>query len=1736
MADDSRKVLLQFGARVDKSVKEALNAVVAPINELTRAMNDQMTTLNKNMKALSNMVTGMESLNKATKKTAAASDMAVTSLKKQKKATEDLAKAQDSYKASVVAGEGPVQKALAMMNAEASRLAKKESKIFAERAANYQKMVAGTKKAEAAKKAQYEKDFAALVKQEEKENREYEKAFAELVKADKKDKAARERAYEKAFNALVKEEAAAEKRDDTLFRNRYKALLQEQQKHENERNRKIKAEEARQARFRKEEGELSSSLTAAAGDISLYNKIAEAQNKLFNKGITVATLDQRAAAYSRITSEIKQLTAATRLYNQVEAVAARYGIDVNTLGDERARATAAYRAAKQGKASEIAYLRDAKAQMGLPINGITTFGDRIVKTMTSLASYTVAGGVLYTLINGFQSAVSSVAEFDQALKNLQAITQASQTDIKLLGDEIVRVSTRTKYNLAEVAEGATIIGQAGYSASETMSILGATMELAQGTMSSTATSADLLTTTLQAFRMEAKDAGLAADVMAVAVNKSKLDIDKLRTVFNYIGPVAQQANLSIREAAAATMVLANNGMKASTIGTALRNIFAQLSSPTAKLRTAFRESGTELGMTTEEINASLQIVSGQVEGRVVPLAERLAELNKMLGANADFLKLFGLRAGGAASILVEFPETIKQMEEDLYNVGLAHQMAEKQMEGLANTARNTIAALSGLVVVLGETWGSTLQAILKGFNDFIIGVTHFLQTDAGAFVSTFLSIATAVGGATVAVMGLTRALRSLAATSTVAGLLSALTGRGAKTASVVAGAASGAGATGLLGRIAGIGGAAVTAMGGWTGVALAGVVALLSTIIAYVKTYESASVRAYKNASIAAQEHASALGTLNVAIEAIEKRKLSDGSSASISNVLEIARQNPDYADRLLRTESNAEVLPLLREIRASRESALRASNISALQALIGAQRRASEEASAERSGRYLERITETFGEDSEEYALATRDTVSNLRKYNDALSEATGNLTSFTTSLADQWVKSDAFRSVIEKGVADSYASGKAVDPSVIMENLQGPIVDMWNSSFGSELGNITKFSDLKNIEGGKFFIEPLLSAIFAAVQGTGRKIDEGKISDFVVNRRIAQDTLNRMAAEGQYRTAVLDAAYNQGALTTIDYERKKSAEAILTATQQLEYAQKYLAEAKKLPDTDTNKSTEVARASLSVSTAETALQQAKENARLAERNALYDAQSRKIQKLTADLGGEYAVLQNRGTDYLSLLNAQYAVETRTRSASIALLDQKLAGMGTEIEMEQWRIERQNLINEGLQKEFEHRKALESFRDRDIEADVRSGRRSPADYQNYLDRQLRDNQISPSDYRYAWATRGAGADSWVNGLSAGFTRVIEQSKTFNEYMADLAVTIHDDIMQSIDDMVDSWVDGTLSMKDAFKNLSNAIAKDILKSTIKGWFNDLWTGGGGFGAEKGGVVGNNISALGFFKNLFSSNGTAASETASVEQALTDPVAESAAETVKIAQQEQVTLSSIWESIQNTASSAYNGMVQGIREFGGVATSILGSVMSVFSVFSGNSGGGFMDKLFSGVTALFGIGSLGKMALPSGGLSVPDFEATEMGTAIMTDFSKMPGLFSAKGNVFRGLQSFSNSVVDVPTVFSHAGRLPAYAKGGAFGIGVMGEAGAEAIMPLRRNSSGELVGDGSGLGGTVVNNINITPPNGYKAEESRERNENGGEDINIVFSRIVAREVSSPGSPVYRAMQNTFNTQQSLVSR
>lgn len=65
-------------------------------------------------------------------------------------------------------------------------------------------------------------------------------------------------------------------------------------------------------------------------------------------------------------------------------------------------------------------------------------------------------------------------------------------------------------------------------------------------------------------------------------------------------------------------------------------------------------------------------------------------------------------------------------------------------------------------------------------------------------------------------------------------------------------------------------------------------------------------------------------------------------------------------------------------------------------------------------------------------------------------------------------------------------------------------------------------------------------------------------------------------------------------------------------------------------------------------------------------------------------------------------------------------------------------------------------------------------------------------------------------------------------------------------------------------------------------------------------------------------------------------------------------------------------------------------------------------------------------------------------------------SWLGGLLNAHGNAFAsaGLSAYANSIVASPTVFP-------FAKGGPFRIGLMGEAGPEAIMPLTRTRTGDL---------------------------------------------------------------------------
>lgn len=123
-----------------------------------------------------------------------------------------------------------------------------------------------------------------------------------------------------------------------------------------------------------------------------------------------------------------------------------------------------------------------------------------------------------------------------------------------------------------------------------------------------------------------------------------------------------------------------------------------------------------------------------------------------------------------------------------------------------------------------------------------------------------------------------------------------------------------------------------------------------------------------------------------------------------------------------------------------------------------------------------------------------------------------------------------------------------------------------------------------------------------------------------------------------------------------------------------------------------------------------------------------------------------------------------------------------------------------------------------------------------------------------------------------------------------------------------------------------------------------------------------------------------------------------------------------------------------------------------------------------------------------------------------------------GLAFANGGTFMdspSLSAYSGSVVSKPTLFAFAS-----------GSGLMGEAGPEAIMPLKRGKDGKL-GVSTDGGGVVVNVINNA---GAETSTKKRSDGQGGSIIDVVIEQArnaIAGDIASGNGAVPTAMSGAY---------
>jgi len=349
--------------------------------------------------------------------------------------------------------------------------------------------------------------------------------------------------------------------------------------------------------------------------------------------------------------------------------------------------------------------------------------NRVKSAMKVTVSYGLAASAIYAVTAALREGVKEIMDYDQALKNLQAITIATDAEILNMGDVMRELARETKFSAREVGEGMVLLGQAGFSAAEVMSSIKAATTLATGTLSAMSMTTDLLTTTLRAFVIDASESGRVVDVMASAINRSKLTVEKLRTAFNYVGAAAAQTGLSLEQTAATMMVLANNGLRASTIGTGMRQVLARLLAPSAKLREAFERHGIAL----EKVNPRLV----GYETSLKNLAPLIWDNQKKVVNMTKAYELFGLRGAQAAAVIIKAIKSgeWEDMIDKVYDVGAAYRMAAIQQEGLAVKFKNLLDRLGNIALALGDA-GITeiLRTVIDALRALASGVENFIRT------------------------------------------------------------------------------------------------------------------------------------------------------------------------------------------------------------------------------------------------------------------------------------------------------------------------------------------------------------------------------------------------------------------------------------------------------------------------------------------------------------------------------------------------------------------------------------------------------------------------------------------------------------------------------------------------------------------------------------------------------------------------------------------------------------------------------------------------------------------------------------------------------------------------------------------------------------------------------------------------------------------------------------------------
>ena len=434
-------------------------------------------------------------------------------------------------------------------------------------------------------------------------------------------------------------------------------------------------------------------------DDSFFQALKDADKQLKDLLITFQNLAKEARDVSKGISAAKS-------FNEVSKAAKKAAESTTKLTDAEKKLEAANKRLifeQSEAAKKMAVVNELKRQsaaenrkLAKSIVGVEQNTNRWGKAIGSFqfkfnALGNIAANVVQRIARGIgraiRGAIKNIAEFDQAVADVGAISNATDRQLAQLEKTALQLGGSTKFTATEVAGLQKELAKLGFTTSEILSAQSAILDLAAAAQTDLANAAEIAGITVNQFGLQAKDTQRVVDVMAKSFTTSALDVDKFSEAMKFVGPAAKASGVSIEQTTAYLAQLADAGISGSMAGTSLRQIMLALS----------KESGT--------FGEKMQ---------------RAAEKGLDLAGASDEVQR---RAATAFLVLNDGADDLDKLTESFENAGgAAKELAEKQLD-----------TLTGQMTILTSAWNRFLLSVtrseskFKGIKSILGGFSNILN-------------------------------------------------------------------------------------------------------------------------------------------------------------------------------------------------------------------------------------------------------------------------------------------------------------------------------------------------------------------------------------------------------------------------------------------------------------------------------------------------------------------------------------------------------------------------------------------------------------------------------------------------------------------------------------------------------------------------------------------------------------------------------------------------------------------------------------------------------------------------------------------------------------------------------------------------------------------------------------------------------------------------------------------------